>query len=163
MKLQREYLWMALVLISLLTSCTSDEERLSAQFDALPEVKSVLLYQHSSEFSGAAGRCKGTLLDRWYGTDLEPKIISELYEEHLLAKGWSIWPEEVVEIWSKEGENGLYRVHIDVFADPANISQQQGGYRFPDSEYAELSLHKTVYLLNVTYMSSSEATECFDR
>jgi hypothetical protein len=80
-----------------------------------------------------------------------------------LAKGWSIWPEEVVEIWSKEGENGLYRVHIDVFADPAKISQQQGSYRFPDSEYAELSLQKTVYLLSITYMSSSEATECFDR
>ena len=151
------------MLVFMLTSCVSAEERLNSQFDALPEVDSILIYESSSVFSGATGRCKGTFLDRWYGTTLDAETVSKLYTESFSEKDWIIWPEEVVEIWSLESNDGLYRAHLDVFADPTSISQEQGSYRLPNSVSDELARYQTVYLLSMTYMSSSEAKKCFGK
>lgn len=163
MKPRYNSLWSAIVLVFMLTSCVSVEERLNSQFDALPKVDSTLIYEYSSVFSGATGRCKGTFLDRWYGTTLDAETVSKLYTDSFSKKGWNIWPEEVVDIWSLESNDGLYRVHLDVFADPASISQEQGSYRLSDLVSHELSRYQTVYLLGMTYMSSSEAKKCFDK
>jgi len=156
-------LWIFMVLLFVLTSCVSAEERLNEKFETLPEVESILIYEYSSEYSGATGRCKGTLMDRWYGSEQDSETISKLYSDAFSEKGWIIWPEDVVEIWSIEGDNGLYRVGLDVFAEPASVSQEQASYRLPDSVFRELSQYRTVYLLSMTYRSSAVAKKCFGK
>lgn len=163
MKSRSSLLWSAVVLVLVLTSCVSAEERLNSQFDALPRVASSLIYESSSEFSGATGQCKGTVLDRWYGTTLDAETVSILYTDSFSKKGWIIWPEEVVEIWSLASNDGLYRAHLDVFADPTSISQEQGSYRLSDTAFHEFAQYQTVFLLGITYMSSSEAKKCFGK
>jgi hypothetical protein len=163
MESHSSFLWSAAVLLLMLTSCVSVEERLNRQFDALPRIDSSLIYESSSEFSGATGRCKGTFLDRWYGTALDAETVSKLYADSFSEKGWVIWPEEVVEIWSLESNDGLYRAHLDVFADPTGISQEQSSYRLSDSVFHELTQYQTVFLLGMTYMSSSEAKKCYGK
>lgn len=163
MKLHYSPLWITIVLVFMLASCISAEERLNRKFSTLPEVESIMIYEYSSVFSGATGRCKGTLLDRWYGTEVDAGKVTRLYSDGFSKKGWNIWPEEVVKIWSMESSDGLYRAHLDVFADPTSISHEQGSYRLPDSVSHELTRYQTVYLLSMTYMSSSEAKRCFDK
>jgi len=156
-------LWVTILLAFLLTSCVSAEERLNNKFDTLPEVESTLIYEYSDVFSGATGECHGTFLDRWFGTELDAETVSKLYSVAFSEKGWTIWPEEVVEIWSIEGDNGLYRAGLDVFADPTNISQQQADYRLSESVFRELSHYRTAYLLSMTYSSSSVVKRCFGK
>jgi hypothetical protein len=162
-KLYIHRIGIALVVVFLLTSCISGKEHLKKKLDTLPNLKSTEIFTHSSEFSGATGRCKGTLLDTWYGTDLASEDILESYRNYFIKEGWAIWPDEVVEIWSLESSDGLYRIHIDAFTDPANIPQQQSSYTLPDSVSDELTRYKTVYLLNMTHMSSSNYKKCFDK
>lgn len=163
MKSRSSFLCGAVALVLVLTSCVSAEERLYSQFDALLRVDSSLIYESSSEFSGATGRCKGTFLDRWYGTTLDAETVSKLFTDDFSRKGWIIWPEEVVEIWSLESNDGLYRAHLDIFADPISVSQEQSNYRLSDSVFHELAQYPTVFLLGMTYMSSSEAKKCFGK
>ena len=163
MKSRYRYLLITIVLVFVLTSCVSAEERLNKKFDTLPEVESTLIYEYSDVFSGASGRCHGTFLDRWYGTELDAETVSKLYTDSFSEKGWTIWPEEVVEIWSLESNDGLYRVGLDVFTDLADISQQQDGYKLSESVFRELSHYRTVYLLGMTYRSSSVAKRCFGK
>jgi hypothetical protein len=163
MKLRYSSMWIAIFLIFVLTSCVSAEERLNNKFDTLPEVESTLIHEYSDVFSGASGRCHGTFLDRWFGTELDAETVSKLYSDSFSEKGWIIWPEEVVEIWSIEGDNGLYRAGLDVFADPTNISRQQADYRLSESVLHELSRYRTVYLLSITYSSLSVVKKCFGK
>ena len=152
-----------IVFLFLLTSCVSAEVRLNKKFETLPEVESILLYESSSIYSGATGRCKGTFMDRWYGTEQDAETISKLYSDAFSEKGWTIWPEDVVEIWSVESDNGLYRAGLDVFAEPTSVSQEQASYRLPDSVFREFSHYRTVYLISMTYRSSSVAKRCFGK
>jgi hypothetical protein len=163
MKSYHKYLWTAVLLVFGLTSCVSAEERLNTKFDTLPEIDSTLVYEYSAEYSGATGGCTGTFLDRWYGTKLDAETVSELYSDSFLKDGWVIWPEDVVEIWSMESKDGLYRVDLDVFADPTHVSKQQYSYRLPDSDFRELSHYRTVYVLSMTYRSLSVARRCFGK
>jgi hypothetical protein len=157
------FLWIKVVLLLILTSCVSTEERLSNKFNTLPEVESTLLYEYSDVFSGASGRCHGTFLARWFGTKLDAKTVSKHYSDAFLEKGWVIWPEDVVEIWSIEGDNGLYRAGSSIFADPTSVSQEQGSYRLPVSVFHELSRYRTVYLISMTYSSLSVVRKCFGK
>jgi len=161
MKLRRDHFGLAIVTALVLTSCVSAEERLNAKFDTLPQVASTLLYEYGAVSSGATGECIGTSLHRWYGTTLDAKTVAKIYSDGFAENGWSIRPEEVVEIWSTEGEDGLYRVGLDVFADPAVISQEQGSYKLPDSVLYDAVRYQTVYLLSMVYMSPSAADKCF--
>ena len=163
MKPRYSSIWIAIFLVFVLTSCVSAEERLNNKFDTLPEVESTLIYEYSDVFSGATGECHGTFLDRWFGTELDAETVSKLYSDAFSGKGWTIWPEEVVEIWSIEGDYGLYRAGLDVFADPTNISQQQADYRLSESVFRELSYYRTVYLLSMNYSFSSVVKRCFGK
>jgi len=156
-------LWITIVIVLVLTSCVSAEERLNNKFDTLPEVESTLIYEYTDVFSGATGQCHGTFLVRWFGTDLDAETVSKLYSDGFSEKGWIIRPEEVVEIWSIEGDHGLYRTRPSVFVDPTGISQEQGSYRLPDSVFRELPRYRTVYLISMTYSSSSVAKRCFGK
>ena len=120
-----------------LVSCTPPKERLISKFDALPQIDSVLLYEYSDAFYSASGECIGTFLDRWYGTSTSSEDVTKLYSASLPKNGWSIWPEDVVEIWSLQNSDGLYRTGVNVYNDPATISQQQADYQLPDSFYLE--------------------------
>jgi hypothetical protein len=163
MKPRYSSIWIAILLVFVLTSCVSAKERLNNKFDTLPEVESTLIYEYTDVFSGATGRCTGKFVDRWYGTDLDAQTVSKLYSDAFSEKGWIIWPEEVVEIWSIEGDNGLYRAGVSVYADPNSISQEQADYRLPDSIFRELSHYRTVYLLSMTYSPSSVVKRCFGK
>ena len=163
MKPRYSSIWIVIFLVFVLTSCVSTEERLNNKFDTLPDVESTLIYEYTDVFSGATGQCHGTFMVRWFGTDLETQTVSKLYSDAFSEKGWVIWPEEVVEIWSIEGDNGLYRAGVSVYADPTSISQEQGSYRLPDSVFRELSRYRTVYLLSITYSSSSVVKRCFGK
>lgn len=163
MKSRFSFLWIIIVSIWVLTSCVSTEERLNNKMDALPEVESTLIYDYTDLGSGATGQCPSTLLVRWFGTELDAETVSKLYSDAFSEQGWIIWPEDVVEIWSIEGDNGLYRGGLSVYVDPTGISQEQGSYRLPDSVFRELSRYRTVYLLSMTYMSSSEAKKCYGK
>lgn len=155
------HFWLAIATALALTSCISPEKRLSAKFDTLPPVASTLLYEYSAVSSGASGECKGTFLHRWYGTALDAETVAKIYSDGFVDNGWSIRPEEVVEIWSTESEDGLYRAGLDAFADPTSISQEQGSYKLPDSVLLDAVHYQTVYLLHMVYMSPSAADKCF--
>ena len=163
MKPRYSSIWIVIFLVFVLTSCVSTEERLNNKFDTLPDVESTLIYEYTDVFSGATGQCHGTFMVRWFGTDLETQTVSKLYSDAFSEKGWVIWPEEVVEIWSIEGDNGLYRAGVSVYEDPTSISQEQGSYILPDSVFRELSRYRTVYLLSITYSSSSVVKRCFGK
>jgi len=163
MKLRRGHFWLAIATATALvaTSCVSAEGRLNAKFDTLPQVDATLLYEHGDVSSGATGNCTVIFLDRWYGTTLDAKTVAKIYSDGFAENGWSIRPEEVVEIWSTEGDDGLYRVRLDVFADPTVISQQQVSYKLPDSVLYDAVRYQTVYLLSMVYMSPYAADKCF--
>lgn len=156
-------LWIAMLVVFVLPSCVSAEEGLKSKFDTLPEIDSILVYEYSAEYSGATGRCTGVFLDRWYGTELNAETVSKLYSDSFLKDGWVIWPEDVVEIWSMESNDGLYRTGLDVFAEPISVSQEQADYRLPDSVFRELSRYRTVYLVSMTYRSLAVARRCFGK
>ena len=161
MKWHHNYFRLAIVIAIVLTSCISTEGRLNAKFDTLPQVNSTLLYEYGDVSSGATGKCVGIFLDRWYGTTLDAETVEKMYSDGFTKNGWIIRPEEVVEIWSTEGEDGLYRAHLDIFADSAVISQEQGDYKLPDSVLTDAVDYQTVYLLSMVYMSPSAAEKCF--
>ena len=163
MKSRYSSLWIAIFLVFVLASCVSVEERLNNKFDTLPEVESTLIYEYTDVFSGATGQCHGTFLVRWFGTDLDAETVLKLYSDAFSEQGWIIRPEDVVEIWSIEGDKGLYRAGSSAFADPTVISQEQGSYRLPDSVFRELPRYRTVYLITITYSSSSVVKRCFGR
>jgi hypothetical protein len=137
------------------------EQRLMAKFDTLPSTDSTLLYEYGDTSSSATGQCIGIFQDYWYGTALSSEDVINLYSDYFSKNGWNIRPEEVVKIWSQETDDGLYRTVIDVFADQAVISQEQGYYRLPDSVLLEATHYQTVYLLSMTYMSPLAAKRCF--
>ena len=163
MKSRYGFLGIAILLILVLSSCVSAAGLLNSKFETLPKLDSTLLYEYGAVYSGATGRCAGTFSDRWYGTELDAETVSQLYSDGFLKDGWTIWPEDVVEIWSMEGKDGLYRVDLDIFVDPANISKQQYSYELPDLVFSELSHYRTAYLLSMTYRSLSMARRCFGK
>jgi hypothetical protein len=153
------FFWLAVLMV--LSACASPEERIKAQFDALPQVDSILLYEYSDSSSSATGDCAGVFLHRWYGTTRNEEDLTNLYTDYLTNNGWSIWSGESVEVWSREDEDGLYRTRLSVFTDPKTVSQEQGNYQLPTTVLLEASRHKTVYLLSMTYMVPRAAKKCF--
>lgn len=163
MKLGRGHFWLALATVTALvaTSCASAEDLLKAKFGTLPQVDATLLYEYGDVSSGATGKCIGIFFDRWYGTTLDAKTVAKIYSDGFAESGWSIRPDEVVEIWSIESEDGLYRAGLDTFSDPTAISQEQGGYKLPDAVLYDAVRYQTVYLLSMVYMSRYAADKCF--
>ncbi len=104
-----------------------------------------------------------TFLDRWYGTEMTSEEVAKKYQDDLASAGWAVFPEEVVEIWSKESKEGLYRIHMDIFADPKSVPPEQGSYKLPDSIMSVASKYKTVYLMGMTYMYPWVAKKCSGR
>lgn len=161
MKMRYHFICLIMCIGLGLAGCSSPDERIDAQFDTLPQVDSTLLYDYSAAYSSATGDCGGTFQDRWYGTSVSAEDVRNLYLDYLSRNGWSIWPEEVVEIWSQEGKDGLYRMGINIFSDPTSISQQQADYKLPSSVLIDATHYQTVYLLSMTYRSSYAAKKCF--
>ena len=154
---------LAILIAWLLPACTSSEERITAQFDTLPQIDSTILYEYSAAYSSATGDCGGTFQDRWYGTSMSAEDVEKLFSDYLSLNGWSIWPEEVIEIWSREDDDGLYRMSVDIFAEAAEISQEQASYKLPKSVLVEASQYQTIYLLSMTYKTLYAAKKCFGR
>jgi hypothetical protein len=163
MKMRYGLFCLVLAITLTLTSCVSAKNKLNAKFDTLPQIGSTLLYDYSAVFSGATAECRGTLLHRWYGAAIDAEAVTKLYSDSLAKNGWSIWPEEVIKIWSIEGQDGLFRVGVDTFTAADNISKEQGSYQLPDSVLLEATNYQTIYLINMVYMSPSEAKSCFGR
>ena len=161
MKIIYRFLWLLIFTALGLVSCTSPEERINAQFDALPHVNSALLYQYGAAASSATGDCGGEFQHRWYGTAMSDQDVTNFYSDYFSDNGWSVRPEEVVEIWSREDDDGLYRIGVSVFTDPADISQEQGSYRLPTSVILEAAHDQTVYLVGMFYMTPYAAEKCF--
>lgn len=153
-------LWLIVLLAFGLAACTSPEDLLTTQLDALPQ-DDVLLYKHTDTASGATGQCVGLFQDRWYGTALNAEEVVQRYVAYFPANGWQIWPSEVVEIWSQEDEAGLYRVSTTIYANLTDIDQEQGHYQLPDSLLLEAAQYQTIYLLSMTYMTPYAAEKCF--
>lgn len=145
---------------SVLSACTSSEERIKAEFDKLPQTDSVLIYEHGNVSSSATGDCTGTVQDQWYGTTMYAETVAKLYSDYLADNGWSIRATEVVEVWSREGNDGLYRVGIDIFTDPKTIPSEQGSYELPASVLTTASQYPTVYRLSMFYMYPNVAKKC---
>jgi len=148
-------------MVWILAACVSPEERIKAQFDTLPQTDSTLLYEYSASSSSATGDCAGVFMHRWYGTTISKKDVAKFYADYLTNHGWSIRSEGVGGIWNRENEDGLYRIAVDVIADPKAISQEQGNYQLPETFLLEASQHPTVYLLSMTYMVPYAAKKCF--
>jgi len=163
MKLYLGSFWLLAFVVIGLTSCASSEERLNSMFEALPQIDSTLLFEYSDTYSSATGECVGVFLDRWYGTSTTSEDVTALYFASLPKDGWNIWPEDVVEIWSLQNSDGLFRMTVDVYNDPGSISQQQANYQLPNSFYPEASHYRTVYLVSMTYRSPAAAERCFGR
>jgi hypothetical protein len=161
MKIHYHFLWLLIFTVLGLVSCTSPEERINAQFDALPHVDSALLYQYGAAASSATGECGGDFQHRWYGTAISDRDVTKFYSTYLSDNGWSVRPEEVVEIWSREEDDGLYRIGVSVFTDPTDISHEQGSYRLPASVMLEAAHYQTVYLVSMFYMTPYATEKCF--
>jgi len=164
LKLPSRFVRMFIVLILILiSSCTSAEDRLKTEFDALPQANSILLYEYGSVSSGATGDCIGTFLHRWYGSAMRVEEVVKLYEDNLANAGWTFTPDEVGEFWSKENKQGLYQVNLNIFTAPETISQEQGLYKLPNSVLLETVKYQVIYLISMTYLYPSAAKKCFGR
>ena len=161
MKIRYNFVCLIMFMLLGLAACTSPDEHIDAQFKTLPQVDSTLLYEYGAAYSSATGDCGGRFQDRWYGTSMSAADVRKVFLDYISHNGWSIWPEEVVEIWSQEGKDGLYRMGMDVFSDPASISQQQADYKLPSSVLIDTTHYQTIYLLSMTYRSSYAAKKCF--
>jgi len=138
----------------------SPDKRINDQFEALPQINSTLLYEFSGVSSSATGECIGSFQVRWYGTAMNAEDIKKEYSGYLADNGWKIRLEEVVEIWSLETDDGLYRLGTSIFTNPDSISQEQGSYRLPDSILYEANRYHTVYTLSMVYASPYVAKKC---
>ena len=152
----------ALILV-LTSSCTSAESRLKAEFDVLPQTASTLLYEYEGTSAGATGECAGTFLHRWYGSAMAVEDVVKMVEDSLSDYGWTILPDEVGKIWSKENKEGLYQVSLNIFDTPKAISQEQGLYKLPDPFMSQATNYQTVYLISMNYTYPSVAKKCFGK
>jgi hypothetical protein len=153
--------WLIFFMVLGLASCTSPDERINAQFDTLPLQDSIFLYQYGAASSSATGDCGGVFQHRWYGTATSQEEIANFYADYLSDNGWSILPGEAVKIWSRSGSDGLYRTGVTIFADSADISQEQGSYQLPEKTLLSFTEYRTIYILSMTYMSPRMAEKCF--
>ena len=142
----------------ILTSCSSVEEQIRVEFDTLSPPNSTLLYEYTDTYSGATGDCAGRFIDRWYGSEIAYKDLVEMYEDQLSNRGWVLWPENVARIWRKQSQTGLFSLHIQAFTDEDTIL-----YELPASFLHEAANYPTVYVISLTYKSSSAAKRCFGR
>ena len=161
MKSQYSSFQIVLIGVFLSASCVSAEERLQAKFDTLPRIDSTLLYDYGGVSSSATGDCSGSFRVHWYGIAMSTEDVIKFYSDYLTDNGWRVLPEEVVEIWSQDSDDGLYRMGVDVFTDPGAISQEQGSYKLPNSVLHKFVNYQTVYLLSMTYMYPSASKKCF--
>jgi hypothetical protein len=135
------------------------EDRISNKLDSLLDFNSTLLYEYRGEFIDEPG-CYGTVVARWYGTDLHTPTVEILYINSFIKEGWSYWPEAAINILMINGDNGMYRSHLLTFAHPAVISQEQSDYRLPDSVFNKFSEFRTVYVIKMTYRPSEVINRC---
>jgi hypothetical protein len=161
MKIRYHFACLIMFMVLGLASCASPEERINAQFDTLPQLDSILLYEYGATSSSATGDCGGVFLHRWYGTATSKEDVAKFYTDYLTNNGWSVWSGEAVEIWSRESDDGLYRIGVTVFDDSGDISQEQGNYQLPAMGLLAASQQETVYLLSMTYTVPRVAKKCF--
>jgi hypothetical protein len=162
LKVQYHYFRLVVLVLLGLVACTSPDEHIKTQFDTLPQPDSTLLYEYGAASSGATGDCGGVFLHRWYGTAMSKEDMTMFYADYLANSGWSIRSEDVVEVWSRESKEGLYRMVIDVFTDPQTISQEQGNYRLPATVLREAHQYQMVYLLSMIHAVPWVAKKCFE-
>ena len=153
------------VLASLLltmASCSSPEEEIRSEFDAFSSSNSTLLYEYKDSSSSATGDCAGMFIDRWYGSEVSYSDIVKMYEDQLPKRGWTLWPEDVVRIWRKQTQAGLFSWHIEAFAGEST-TDPQGEHELPDSFLREAANYSTVYVISVTYKGNFAAKRCFGK
>jgi len=144
-----------------LASCISIEKEIIHKLDEFPDADSKLIYEYIGTTGGATGDCIGLFTDRWYGTLLSAEEINEQYTIYLQENGWEIWPDEVVEIWSQEVDEGLYRFGINIFPDSNSFAQERGSYRLPDHVIQEAREYSIVYHTTMIFMTQKSANRCF--
>jgi hypothetical protein len=154
-------LWLFLLL--LLVSCTPAEERIATEFETLPLPDSTLLYENFYVSSGATGDCISSVADKWYGTKITFQNDTDIFGEQLADKGWVQWPEDVVPIWRKETNDGLYTLGLTIYDNHEEITSGSTYYQLPDPILNEMSSYQTTYLIRLSYMTPSASERCFSR
>lgn len=146
----------------ILASCSSAEEQIRTEFDTLSPPNSTLLYEYADTYSGATGDCAGMFIDRWYGSEIAYNDLVEMYEDQLWDEGWVLWPEDVVRIWRRQGQTGLFSLSIHDLPDEYK-GNPRGLYELPASFLHEAANYPTAYVISLRYMSNSAAKRCFGR
>ena len=150
-------------LFLIIMSCQSNQDRIQTQLDAFSIPNSTLLHKHSGVSSSATGNCAGTFIDYWYGSDIPYNDIDIILENEFFGNRWGLWPEDVVRIWRKQTETGLFSLSKQV-TTKENITNVSGGlYKLPDSLYHEVKNYSTIYIISLDYMASSNAKSCFGK
>ncbi len=104
----------------------------------------------------------------WYisGRDITVHMsysdLVKMYEDRLLDKGWALWPEDVVRIWRKRTQMGLFSWHILAFSRES-MTNPQGEYKLPDSFLREVAKYPTAYVVSLTYMDNIHAKRCLGK
>jgi hypothetical protein len=145
-----------------LASCSSPEKQIQGEFDAFSSSNSTLLYEYEFTSSSATGDCGGMNIDRWYGSEVTYSDITKMYEDQLLEKGWTLWPEHVVRIWRKQTQAGLFSFYITAFTSKS-MANLRNEYKLPDSLLREAAQYSTGYLISIGYMSTFAAQRCFGK
>lgn len=165
MKVKLDYkifLGMLVGALLVLTSCRSAEEKIQAEVKSLSLPNSRLLYEYIDTYSGATGSCAGTFIDRWYGSETEYNSLIKVYEDQLLEDGWILWPEDVVRIWRKQSQRGLFSMHMQMLTSQ-DTSNPQGLYKLPESFWLEAANYPTIYVVSITYMDAVHTKHCFGK
>ncbi|NIW46904.1 MAG: hypothetical protein GWN30_19775 [Gammaproteobacteria bacterium] len=146
----------------ILTSCSSEQEKIQAEFNTNVLSNSTLLYEYTDTFSGATNNCAGTFIDKWYGSEDVYQDVVKLYDEHLLNTGWVLWPEDVGRIWRKQNRAGLFSLSMTTLTKK-RTTNPRGLYHLPDSLLLEAANYPTVYVISVRYMDAVHVKRCFGK
>jgi hypothetical protein len=157
----KKFVLIIVVMVVVLSSCMSVQEKIDLELNRLPITDSDLIYKYGSGFTSDAGECGGAIQERWYGTSVGEIELASIFNVYLVTNGWEIWPGEVADIWSKEGDDGLYRFSFRASSDIADFSQQRASYLIPKSEYEKMDNYDVVYNVSLIFMTFYAANNCF--
>lgn len=157
----KTFLGVLVCIFLVLTSCRSTEEKIKAEVKTLSLPNSTLLYEFTDTYSGATGNCAGRFIDRWYGSETEYNNLIKVYEDQLLQEGWTLWPEDVVKIWRKQSQIGLFSIYTQTLTSQ-HTSNPRGQYDLPESFWLEAANYPTVYVVSISYMDAVHTRRCLE-
>lgn len=162
MKSNCKILGLLVSVMLIVASCRSPEERIEAEYNTFSLPNSTLLYEYIDTYSGATESCSGMFIDRWYGSEATYDDLTTILEDQLSTRGWVLWPEDVVRIWRKQTQTGLFGLSMLALTGE-EVTNPRGLYELPTSFFHETANYSTVYVISLTYMDASHVKRCFGK